>query len=144
MQEAQANIGKWLTDTTSTQNKLGLISLINSNSIQPDADQYQGELAQASNQMGFIKSQLEGVGGNTDFLSKYGISDLVNQANTFGTNYNNLRQTDLNTTAQNPDVFFQSREAGNLYYNNLPGIIEKMMNKFAELTGRQYHLYEYY
>jgi pyruvate-ferredoxin/flavodoxin oxidoreductase len=47
-------------------------------------------------------------------------------------------------TAQNPDVFFQSREAGNPYYNNLPGIIEKMMNKFAELTGRQYHLYEYY
>ncbi len=47
-------------------------------------------------------------------------------------------------TAQNPDVFFQSREAGNPYYKNLPGIIEKMMNKFAELTGRQYHLYEYY
>ena len=47
-------------------------------------------------------------------------------------------------TAQNPDVFFQSREAGNPYYNNLPGIIEKMMNKFYELTGRRYHLYEYY
>lgn len=47
-------------------------------------------------------------------------------------------------TAQNPDVFFQSREAGNPYYINLPQIIEKMMDKFAELTGRQYHPVEYY
>ena len=47
-------------------------------------------------------------------------------------------------TAQNPDVFFQSREAGNVYYNNVPGIITKMMERFAELTGRKYKLYEYY
>lgn len=108
MKESQENIGKWLADTTAyqqrTQNQLGLSKLINSNSVQPDEDQYQGELSQASNQIGFIRSQLEGVGGNTDFLSKYGISDLVNQANTFGSNYNNLRQADLSTTAQNPDV----------------------------------------
>jgi pyruvate-ferredoxin/flavodoxin oxidoreductase len=47
-------------------------------------------------------------------------------------------------TAQNPDVFFQSREAANTYYLNVPAIVTKMMNKFAELTGRQYKLYEYY
>ena len=47
-------------------------------------------------------------------------------------------------TAQNPDVFFQSREASNKYYLNTPAIITSMMNKFAELTGRQYKLYEYY
>ena len=47
-------------------------------------------------------------------------------------------------TAQNPDVFFQSREAGNRFYDNLPGIVTKMMDKFAELTGRKYSLYEYY
>lgn len=47
-------------------------------------------------------------------------------------------------TSQNPDVFFQSREAANPYYNNVPGIVTKMMDRFAELTGRKYSLYEYY
>lgn len=47
-------------------------------------------------------------------------------------------------TAQNPDVFFQSREAGNKFYINLPGIVSKIMARFGELTGRQYKLYEYY
>ena len=47
-------------------------------------------------------------------------------------------------TAQNPDVFFQSREAGNQFYINVPGIVTKMMQTFAELTGRRYKLYEYY
>ncbi len=47
-------------------------------------------------------------------------------------------------TAQNPDVFFQSREAANTYYNNTPAIVQKTMDRFAELTGRQYHLYEYH
>lgn len=47
-------------------------------------------------------------------------------------------------TAQNPDVFFQAREAGNPYYNNTPAIVQKYMDKFAELTGRQYHLFDYF
>ncbi|MEI8280239.1 MAG: pyruvate:ferredoxin (flavodoxin) oxidoreductase [Bacteroidota bacterium] len=47
-------------------------------------------------------------------------------------------------TAQNPDVFFQSREAGNPYYNNVPGIVTKVMQRFGELTGRNYKLFEYY
>ncbi len=47
-------------------------------------------------------------------------------------------------TAQNPDVFFQSREAGNQFYLNVPGIITRMMRKFKELTGREYKIYEYY
>jgi pyruvate-ferredoxin/flavodoxin oxidoreductase len=47
-------------------------------------------------------------------------------------------------TAQNPDVFFQSREAGNQFYINVPGIVTKMFEKFGELTGRHYKLYEYY
>jgi len=47
-------------------------------------------------------------------------------------------------TAQNPDVFFQSREAGNAFYVNVPGIVSKLMGRFAELTGRSYKLYEYY
>ncbi|MDI3320918.1 pyruvate:ferredoxin (flavodoxin) oxidoreductase [Pinibacter soli] len=47
-------------------------------------------------------------------------------------------------TAQNPDVFFQGREAANQYYWNVPGIVEETMNKFASLTGRSYKLFEYY
>jgi pyruvate-ferredoxin/flavodoxin oxidoreductase len=47
-------------------------------------------------------------------------------------------------TAQNPDVFFQSREAANEYYENAPGIVERMMEKFEHLTGRSYKLFEYY
>lgn len=47
-------------------------------------------------------------------------------------------------TAQNPDVFFQNREAANTYHANVPSIVQSTMNEFAELTGRQYNLYEYY
>jgi len=47
-------------------------------------------------------------------------------------------------TAQNPDVFFQSREAANVYNNNVPRITQETMDQFAQLTGRQYKLYEYY
>lgn len=47
-------------------------------------------------------------------------------------------------TAQNPDVFFQARETVNKYYDACPGIVQKAMDKFAQLTGRQYHLFDYY
>ncbi len=47
-------------------------------------------------------------------------------------------------TAQNPDVFFQARESVNPYYDACPAIVQKMMDRFAELTGRQYHLFDYY
>ncbi len=47
-------------------------------------------------------------------------------------------------TAQNPDVYFQARETVNPFYNNCPGIVQRMMDRFGELTGRQYKLYEYY
>ncbi|KRT55905.1 pyruvate:ferredoxin (flavodoxin) oxidoreductase [endosymbiont of Ridgeia piscesae] len=47
-------------------------------------------------------------------------------------------------TAQNPDVYFQGRESANPYYERIPGILQQTMNRFAELTGRQYSLYEYF
>ncbi|MBS1904394.1 MAG: pyruvate:ferredoxin (flavodoxin) oxidoreductase [Bacteroidetes bacterium] len=47
-------------------------------------------------------------------------------------------------TAQNPDVYFQSREAVNQYYQRVPGVVTNMMVQFAELTGRQYQPYEYH
>ncbi len=50
----------------------------------------------------------------------------------------------LRGTAQNPDVFFQAREAGNPYYLECPAITQDMMNRFVGLTGRQYHLFDYF
>ena len=47
-------------------------------------------------------------------------------------------------TAQNPDIYFQNREAANTYYNNTPAIVQDYMNKVAKITGRQYHIFDYY
>jgi pyruvate-ferredoxin/flavodoxin oxidoreductase len=49
----------------------------------------------------------------------------------------------LRGTAQNPDVFFQAREAANVFYDACPAIVERTMRSFAELTGRRYGLFEY-
>jgi pyruvate-ferredoxin/flavodoxin oxidoreductase len=49
----------------------------------------------------------------------------------------------LRGTAQNPDVFFQAREAANLFYQNLPGIVTATMGRFAEVTGRTYRPFRY-
>jgi pyruvate-ferredoxin/flavodoxin oxidoreductase len=49
----------------------------------------------------------------------------------------------LRGTAQNPDVFFQARESCNPFYDKCAGITQKAMDKFAKLTGRQYHLFQY-
>jgi pyruvate-ferredoxin/flavodoxin oxidoreductase len=47
-------------------------------------------------------------------------------------------------TSQGPDIFFQSREKINPYYNNCPQSVQDTMNTFASLTGRQYHLFDYF
>ncbi|MFQ5527024.1 MAG: pyruvate:ferredoxin (flavodoxin) oxidoreductase [Thermoanaerobaculia bacterium] len=49
----------------------------------------------------------------------------------------------LRGTAQNPDAFFQAREACNSYYDACPGLVQARMARFAELTGRSYGLFEY-
>ncbi|MBZ5682671.1 MAG: pyruvate:ferredoxin (flavodoxin) oxidoreductase [Acidobacteriia bacterium] len=49
----------------------------------------------------------------------------------------------LRGTAQNPDVFFQIRETANLYYDACPAKVQTTMNKFAEVVGRSYHLFDY-
>ncbi|NLX18771.1 MAG: pyruvate:ferredoxin (flavodoxin) oxidoreductase, partial [Desulfobulbus sp.] len=46
-------------------------------------------------------------------------------------------------TAQNPDVYFIGRETVNKFYDAVPGIVQANMDKFAALTGRQYHLFDY-
>ena len=47
-------------------------------------------------------------------------------------------------TAQNPDIYFQGREAGNKYYDAVPAIVEEAMDDVFKITGRRYSLYEYY
>ena len=46
-------------------------------------------------------------------------------------------------TAQNPDIYFQGREAANKRYLEIPGIVQDYMDKVGELTGRKYHLFDY-
>ena len=50
----------------------------------------------------------------------------------------------LRGTAQNPDIFFQAREACNPYYDAIPGIVEDYMNKVNEKIGTNYKLFNYY
>lgn len=47
-------------------------------------------------------------------------------------------------TAQNPDVYFQGREASNQYYNMVPEIVQEYMDRFAKIAGRQYKLVDYF
>ncbi len=50
----------------------------------------------------------------------------------------------MSGTAQNPDVYFTGRETVNKYYAAVPAIVQETMDRFAELTGRQYHLFDYH
>ncbi|NMB98156.1 MAG: pyruvate:ferredoxin (flavodoxin) oxidoreductase, partial [Clostridiaceae bacterium] len=47
-------------------------------------------------------------------------------------------------TAQNPDIYFQGREASNKFYNQVPGIVEYYMKEYGNITGRKYNLFDYY
>jgi len=49
----------------------------------------------------------------------------------------------LRGTAQNPDHFMQGREAVNKYYDACPGVVQKVMDRFAKIVGRQYKLFDY-
>ena len=51
---------------------------------------------------------------------------------------------DLRATVQNPDIFFQVREANNSSYDALPDIVEGYMAEISKITGREYHLFNYY
>ena len=46
-------------------------------------------------------------------------------------------------TAQNPDIYFQAREAANKYYDAIPGIVQHYMDEVGKITGRSYHLFDY-
>ncbi len=55
----------------------------------------------------------------------------------------NPERPELRGTAQNPDIYFQGREAINSYYLKVPGIVSDYMKKVNDLTGRQYSLFDY-
>ena len=50
----------------------------------------------------------------------------------------------LRSTVQNPDVYFQVREANNRFYEELPDLVEGYFRKISTITGRDYHLFNYY
>ncbi len=55
----------------------------------------------------------------------------------------NPEKPEIRGTAQNPDIYFQGREAANLYYHRLPAIVSENMKKVATITGRRYKLFDY-
>ncbi|MGD8298036.1 MAG: pyruvate:ferredoxin (flavodoxin) oxidoreductase, partial [Desulfobacterales bacterium] len=55
----------------------------------------------------------------------------------------NPERPELRGTAQNPDIYFQNREAVNPYYLKVPGIVDDYMKQVGELTGRSYRLFDY-
>ena len=55
----------------------------------------------------------------------------------------NPERPELRGTAQNPDIYFQGREAANPYYLKVPGIVDEYMKKVGDLTGRNYRLFDY-
>jgi pyruvate-ferredoxin/flavodoxin oxidoreductase len=61
----------------------------------------------------------------------------------FKNNALNSENPVIRGTAQNPDVFFQAREACNAFYLNVPGIVKETFKHFEKLTGRSYQLFDY-
>ncbi len=55
----------------------------------------------------------------------------------------NPERPELRGTAQNPDIYFQGREAANPYYEKVPAIVQQYLQKVGDLTGRRYNLFDY-
>ncbi|WP_066423971.1 pyruvate:ferredoxin (flavodoxin) oxidoreductase [Anabaena sp. 4-3] len=81
-----------------------------------------------------------------ELLSDNDLRSLINEDQIFAHRARALSPDKplLRGTAQNPDVFFQAREGANPYYNACPEIVQAIMDKFGERTGRFYQLYEYH
>ncbi|MDE6038773.1 MAG: pyruvate:ferredoxin (flavodoxin) oxidoreductase, partial [Paramuribaculum sp.] len=62
------------------------------------------------------------------------------KVNSFRRRAMNPEHPDLRGSAQDPDVYFQNREAANSHYDSFPAIVQAAMDKIASVTGRQYHL----
>ncbi len=79
-------------------------------------------------------------------LSDDDLRDMVADVNTNFNAENALRPEKpvIRGTAQNPDVFFQGREASNPFYAKVEDVVQEEMNKFAKISGRQYNVVDYY
>ncbi len=80
-----------------------------------------------------------------DVIDYEEIRPLVNwnKVEAFRRSAMNPEHPQLRGSAQNPDVFFQNREAANPYYDAFPGVVQQAMDKVSALTGRTYHLVDY-
>ena len=76
-----------------------------------------------------------------DELAKIVDMDAVNE---FRRNSLNPEHPVLRGTAQNPDIYFQGREASNKYYENIPSVVEDYLKEISRITGRTYNLFNYY
>jgi pyruvate-ferredoxin/flavodoxin oxidoreductase len=78
-------------------------------------------------------------------ISYESMKDLVNfeKVSEFRERAMRPENPQMRGTAQNPDIFFQNREAANLFYDEVPIVVEEMMKKVHQLTGREYHLFDY-
>ncbi|MCM1052295.1 MAG: pyruvate:ferredoxin (flavodoxin) oxidoreductase [Paenibacillus sp.] len=81
-----------------------------------------------------------------DMIDYDTINSLVNwdKVKEFRRRGMNPEHPDLRGSAQNPDVYFQNREASNRLYDAFPGIVQSAMDRLAKAVGRQYHLVEYH
>lgn len=73
------------------------------------------------------------------------IRQMINQENIIAHRLRALspERPVIRGSSQNPDVFFQARESANRYYQDMPAIVQKLMDQFATLSGRAYHLFDY-
>ncbi len=76
-----------------------------------------------------------------ELVKKLGIMEDIKDFKARALNPEHPHQTG---TAQNPDIYFQNREAANKYYDATPAIVAEMMKEVSALTGRKYELYQYY
>ena len=81
-----------------------------------------------------------------DVIDYESMRPLVNweKVNLFRRHSMNPEHPDLRGSAQNPDVYFQNREAANRFYDAFPAIVQQAMDKVSSITGRSYHLVDYH
>ncbi|MCQ2406599.1 MAG: pyruvate:ferredoxin (flavodoxin) oxidoreductase [Oscillospiraceae bacterium] len=81
-----------------------------------------------------------------EMIDKKALTDLIDKdaLSAFRKRALNPEHPSLRSTVQNPDVFFQIREASNPYYDAIPEIVQSYMDEVAKISGRSYHLFDYY
>ena len=78
---------------------------------------------------------------NQDELAKLLDQDALQK---FRDNAINSEHPVTRGSAQNPDIYFQAKEAGNIFYENLPDMVDEYMQEISKITGREYHPFTYY